>query len=92
MYVSMLYELCARNLNHFKQNTHFIPTSFTAGSCHGNSAHSPANHMNRFVLLLVVILALFLVQETDHCYYLCSSNPLLEYLWWDVFLCPVLTR
>lgn len=77
MHVSMLYELCGRKLNHFKQNTYFLPTSFTADSCHGNSAHSPANHVNRVVLLVVVILALFLVQETDHCYHLCSNKPLL---------------
>lgn len=70
MPVSMLHELCSRNLNHFKQNTYFLPTSLTADSCHGNSAHSAANHVNRFVLL-VVILALFLVYETDHCYHLC---------------------
>lgn len=74
MYVSMLYELCGRNLSHFKQNTYFLPTSFTAHSCHGNSAHSLANHMNRSVLLVEVILALFLVQETARCYHLCFCN------------------
>lgn len=74
MYVSMLYELCGRNLSHFKQNTYFLPTSFAAHSYHGNSAHSPANHMNRSVLLVVVILALFLVQETDRCYHLRFCN------------------